>query len=112
MCLYINWQDGNTFRHPAPRYNHRLVPLGSTIHAIGGSTLEGSPVSTVENFDMATKSWSSLEKGLLSEATSGLAITSVPQSSVDCQEDCQCGVAGGTKIVGGGEAEVRCPAWY
>lgn len=102
-----------------PRYNHKLVPLGSieqeqhssTIHAIGGSTLDGSPVPTVERFDIGTRSWSSLEKGLLSEATSGLAVTLVPEDSIDCQEDCQCGVAGATRIVNGSVAQDDSSPW-
>ena len=90
-----------------PRYNHRLVALGFIIHAIGGSTLERFPVSTVERFDMANKSWSTVEKRILSESTSGLALTSVPKSLLDCHGDCKCGVGGATKIVGGGVAQVK-----
>ena len=91
------------------RSQHRLLRLGETIFAFGGSGRKGSPTTSVKWFDWAKMRWKNYKQSLLSKNTANLAVTAFPLSAVDCFAGCRCGIAGNlgsARIVGGTEAQV------
>ena len=75
-----------------PRYNHRLVLLKDTVFALGGRMDNKSEIKQVERYNIETSSWELLPNSLLSHSTGDLAVTTIAQSSLDCNVGCSCGV--------------------
>ena len=71
------------------RYQHRLVRLEKTVFALGGRDWTGKEVASVKQFDTATNTWLDHSQALLSNSTSGMAVTAIPRSAVDCVEECR-----------------------
>ena len=90
-----------------PRSGHRMVTLGQDVFAFGGQNLiDGSEVNTTEVYNSSSKSWSTHPTHLMTNSTSGLAVTTLPLSAVSCNHGCSCGVKSSARIIGGVEAEV------
>ena len=94
-----------------PRFKHRMIQLGEEILALGGQTQNGTTKS-IEKFSfdknsnfraLVPGSWSTQSRSLRSNSTSSLAVTAVPESSVECNRErgCQCGVQPQERIIGG-----------
>ena len=92
-----------------PRYDHSMALLGETIIALGGQDASGAEIKSVEKYNPVDGSWEVHPESLLSTSTARLAITLFPQSALDCDVGCQCGVPyqKDQRIIGGVEAEVR-----
>ena len=91
-----------------PRFSHSLVRLEQYVYVMGGETVGGLSLSSVERFDLTTGTWTKHPEALISSSTTGLAVTTIPISAVGCDQGCQCGIASTRteRIVGGQEAEV------
>ena len=91
-----------------PRFSHSLVRLEQYVYVMGGDTVGGLSLSSVERFDLTTGTWTKHPEALISSSTTGLAVTTIPISAVGCDQGCQCGIASTRteRIVGGQEAEV------
>ena len=94
------------------RYDHQMEVLGDTVFAFGGQQYNNSSeLNTVEIFDASTESWRLYSERLFSNVTSGMAITSLPLSSVACNQGCKCGIQGKVRIIGGNKAKVKNLIW-
>ena len=71
------------------RYEHRLVRLEKTVFALGGKDETGQELTSIKKFDTATNTWLDHSQALLSNSTSGMAVTAIPRSAVDCVEECR-----------------------
>ena len=71
------------------RYQHRLVRLEKTVFAIGGRDRTGKELASIKQFETATNTWLEHSQVLLSNRTSGMAVTAFPRSAVDCVEECR-----------------------
>ena len=71
------------------RYEHRLVRLEKTVFALGGRDGTGKELASIKQFDTATYTWLDHSQALLSNSTSGMAVTTFPRSAVDCFEECR-----------------------
>ena len=92
------------------RYQHRLILLEDTVFALGGRGADGALLTSVERFDVISRTWIHHTNSLLSNATAGLAVAALPISAVDCVGDCLCGIQGArvsTRIVNSTEAKVK-----
>ena len=89
------------------RHGHQLMQLGQELFAFGGRNATGDPLKVVEKYDASLGTWSELDQQLLSTSTGGLAATEFPQSSLDCDVGCQCGLRKEARIVNGEPTEVR-----
>ena len=90
-----------------PRFNHKLVLLGTTVYALGGRQAGGEEVATIEVWQPDSKSWRQLHHQLLSHSAGNLAVASLPLSALDCAGVCQCGLERSTRISNGAEVQVR-----
>ena len=88
-----------------PRYNHKLIVLEDSLYALGGRLADNSDASMVEKYDPVSETWSQTTS-LLSNYTGSIAITEFPQSSLDCVNDCDCGVSSAHRIIGGRPTQV------
>ena len=94
------------------RNHHQLLRLEEKIFAFGGVLKNGSQTAEVQWFDFAigqTGKWMHHDHSLLSKDTTNLAVTSFPQSAIDCHGTCSCGHMGNlsdSRIIGGREAKV------
>ena len=92
------------------RYQHHLILLEDTVFALGGRGADGALLTSVERFDVISRTWIHHANSLLSNATAGVAIAALPISAVDCVGDCLCGIQGArvsTRIVNSTEAKVK-----
>ena len=78
-----------TVANSLSRYQHRLVRLEKTVFALGGRDGAGKEVASIKQFDTATNTWLDHSQALLSNSTSGMAVTAFPRSAVDCVEECR-----------------------
>ena len=78
-----------TVANSLSRYQHRLVRLEKTVFALGGRDGTGKEVASIKQFDTATNTWLDHSQALLSNSTSGMAVTAFPRSAVDCVEECR-----------------------
>ena len=84
--------------------------LEDTVFALGGRGADGALLTSVERFDVISRTWIHHTNGLLSNTTAGLAVAALPISAVDCVGDCLCGIQGArvsTRIVNSTEAKVK-----
>ena len=86
--------------------------MNQTIFAFGGLTEENSTTDEIKMFNEASQSWEEYDYKLKSKDTGELVAIPYPISSLDCHEDCKCGLANtignsGARIFGGNEADVR-----
>merc|ERR1719458_169074 len=89
-----------------------MIALGGTLFALGGQHhTDGSTVDTIEVYNASLESWAVHPSRLMSNSTSGLAVTALPLSAVSCNQGCQCGVGSAARIVGGEEAEALDHPW-
>ena len=96
------------------RYQHKLVRIEENIFALGGLNEKDKESTSVMKFnpscvdDNEKDCWSPLKNKLKFKKVANLAVTSFPQSAIDCGIDCQCGIESKTRrIVGGAEVEVK-----
>ena len=94
-----------------PRFKHHMISLGEQIYALGGETVT-SNTKSIEKFTfdkdtyfaaLTNGTWTSIPKSLKSSSTSGLAVTTLPKSAVECnnEETCECGMRRQSRIIGG-----------
>ena len=107
--LVLQYSTTNTSSMATPRYDHSMALLGETIIALGGQDASGAEIKSVEKYNPVDGSWEVHPESLLSTSTARLATTLFPQSALDCDVGCQCGVPyqKDQRIIGGVEAEVR-----
>ena len=96
------------------RFQHRLIRLGETVHALGGRNGSGHQISIVETFNEKTKGWrSDPNNHLKSDQTGELAVTPFPPTAIDCVNGCTCGQAAlshnSNRVVNGSETQVKYP---
>ena len=93
-----------------PRFKHQMIKLGEEVLALGGQT-KNEITKSIEKFNYDTESdfdalrsgrWGVHLRSLRSRSTSNLAVTTLPESAVECnREVCQCGVPPRDRIIGG-----------
>ena len=95
------------------RYQHKLVRIKENIFALGGLTEQNKGSQIVMKYEDgcieegAIECWSKLENELKFNDVANLAVTSFPESAIDCGIDCQCGIEYSKKRISGGtESEV------
>ena len=71
------------------RYQHRLVRLEKTVFALGGRDGTGKELKSIKQFNAASSIWLDHSQDLLSNSTSGMAVTAFPRSAVDCVKECR-----------------------
>ena len=90
------------------RAQHSLVRTGDQIWAIGGKDSSGTSLSKIAEFDIATNTWTQLDRRLHSTNTADLVVSPYPTASLDCVPECHCGMTRpSARIFGGSEAEVN-----
>ena len=89
------------------RYQHRLIRLGKSVHALGGRNGSGQQSSIVEAFNEETRAWEDQNNHLKSDQTGELAVTPFPLTAVDCVNGCKCGQAASSRVVNGTETQVN-----
>ena len=89
------------------RCGHQMAVLGNRVFAFGGRQhSNNSDLNTIEMFNANTESWTLHPERLLSKATHGLALTTLPLSTVACNRACKCGDEANARIIGGTNAKV------
>ena len=85
-----------------------MLRLGDRILAFGGVDVNNNALAKISEFDIATSTWTNLDRELLSTNTSKLVISPFPVAALDFVPDCDCVPA--TKegrIQGGTQAKVN-----
>ena len=93
------------------RYQHRLIRLGESVHALGGRNGSGHLISVVRAFNKETQGWEDQNNHLKSDKTGESAVTPFPLTAVDCVNGCKCGQAASSqnpnRVVNGNEIQVN-----
>ena len=98
-----------------PRFKHNLVQLGDEVLVLGGQTKEEDMVQLIEKLNFEPRqtflelvsggSWTEHSKRLKLMSTSGTAVTSIPESAIECNREessCKCGISREVeRIIGG-----------
>ena len=90
------------------RHHHKLIRQGEVVWALGGVDSNDEAPSKIAEFNMATNSWSEIDRELHSTNTSEIIVTHFPAASVDCVPNCECGISKRKgRISAGQEATVK-----
>ena len=99
-----------------PRFGHQLAQLGDEIFAMGGRNSANESIQTIEKFNFGPKrdieglasgdsTWEIYPKSLKIKSSQSFAMTSIPESAIECnryKDTCTCGkTSRAEKIIGG-----------
>ena len=89
------------------RFQHSLIRVADIVFALGGLSTEG-PEHTIKQFNATANTWEVSAERLMSTNTSKLIVLPFPMSTVDCVDQCTCGVPPTkARIFHGEPAEVK-----